>query len=147
MCCTCMRRVNRTSVHNLKRGHTAKISGIRIRVIQPYFRPSSGQPPGQGDNLPSGTGNQPLSSQQRTSLKLNDGLRPQAAKAELWAVSGAILVCRRFRCSRRVPAAEHRRNVCWPRPFCPPAFGVREYLRLGNNRQAVLSVITLVRRR
>lgn len=38
-------------------------------MIQPISGPPPGQPPGQGDNLPSGTGNQPLSSQQRTSLE------------------------------------------------------------------------------
>lgn len=38
-------------------------------MIQPISGPPPGQPPGQGDNLPSGAGNQPLSSQQRTSLE------------------------------------------------------------------------------
>ncbi len=38
-------------------------------MIQSISGPPPGQPPGQGDNLPSGAGNQPLSSQQRTSLE------------------------------------------------------------------------------
>ena len=38
-------------------------------MIQPISGPSSRATTGQGDNLPSGAGNQPLSSQQRTSLE------------------------------------------------------------------------------
>ncbi len=43
--------------HNLGPGILAKISGIRIRNDTTYFGPPPGQPPGQGDNLPSGAGN------------------------------------------------------------------------------------------
>lgn len=57
-------------------------------MIQPISGPPPGQPPGQGDNLPSGTGNQPLSSQQRTSLEslmTKVTSLTQQQRAELWA--------------------------------------------------------------
>lgn len=44
-----------------------------------------------------------------------------------------------------LPAAEHnlaQRLLAAQKPFCPPAFSaIREYLRLGNNRQAVTDYI------
>lgn len=91
-------------------------------MIQPISGPPPGQPPGQGDNLPSGAGNQPLSSQQRTSLeKLNDesDLTDATAKSSnCGRVSGTILVCREIhRCFRvtSLPLSIIWRNVCWPR--------------------------------
>lgn len=71
----------------------------------------------------------------------------QQQRAELWAgirhdigLSGdSPLLSRHF-----LPLSTIWRNVCWPRkkPFCPPAFSaIREYLRLGNNRQAVTDYI------
>lgn len=57
-------------------------------MIQPISGPPPGQPPGQGDNLPSGAGNQPLSSQQRTSLEslmTKVTSLTQQQRAELWA--------------------------------------------------------------
>ncbi|NYY81424.1 hypothetical protein DMI65_19955 [Escherichia coli] len=82
-----------------------------------------------GDNLPSGAGNQPLSSQQRTSLEslmTKVTSLTQQQRAELWAVSGTILVCREIhRCFRVTSAAEHnlaQRLLAAQKPFCPPAF-------------------------
>ncbi|NYY76817.1 hypothetical protein DMI62_13850 [Escherichia coli] len=78
----------------------------------------------------------------------------QQQRAELWAgirhdigLSGDSPLL-----SRHFPAAEHnlaQRLLAAQKPFCPPALAQLEYLRLGNNRQAVwiISVITLVRRR
>lgn len=119
-------------------------------MIQPISGPPPGQPPGQGDNLPSGAGNQPLSSQQRTSLEslmTKVTSLTQQQRAELWAgirhdigLSGDSPLL-----SRHFPAAEHnlaQRLLAAQKPFCPPAFSaIREYLRLGNNRQAVTDYI------
>ena len=81
-------------------------------MIQPISGPPPGQPPGQGDNLPSGAGNQPLSSQQRTSLEslmTKVTSLTQQQRAELWAgirhdigLSGDSPLL-----SRHFPAAEH----------------------------------------
>ncbi len=81
-------------------------------MIQPISGPPHGQPPGQGDNLPSGAGNQPLSSQQRTSLEslmTKVTSLTQQQRAELWAgirhdigLSGDSPLL-----SRHCPAAEH----------------------------------------
>ncbi|NYY78385.1 hypothetical protein DMI69_14845 [Escherichia coli] len=88
------------------------------------IQPISGPPPGNhrsGDNLPSGAGNQPLSSQQRTSLEslmTKVTSLTQQQRAELWRVSGTILVCREIhRCFRvtSLPLSIIWRNVCWPR--------------------------------
>lgn len=90
-------------------------------MIQPISGPPPGQPPGQGDNLPSGTGNQPLSSQQRTSLEslmTKVTSLTQQQRAELWAgirhdigLSGdSPLLSRHF-----LPLSIIWRNVCWPR--------------------------------
>lgn len=90
-------------------------------MIQPISGPPPGQPPGQGDNLPSGAGNQPLSSQQRTSLEslmTKVTSLTQQQRAELWAgirhdigLSGdSPLLSRHF-----LPLSIIWRNVCWPR--------------------------------
>lgn len=90
-------------------------------MIQPISGPPPGQPPGQGDNLPSGAGNQPLSSQQRTSLEslmTKVTSLTQQQRAELWAgirhdigLSGdSPLLSRHF-----LPLSTIWRNVCWPR--------------------------------
>ena len=98
------------------------------------IQPISGPPPGNhrsGDNLPSGAGNQPLSSQQRTSLEslmTKVTSLTQQQRAELWAgirhdigLSGDSPLL-----SRHFPAAEHNlaQRLLVPRkkPFCPPAF-------------------------
>lgn len=71
----------------------------------------------------------------------------QQQRAELWAgirhdigLSGDSPLL-----SRHFPAAEHnlaQRLLAAQKPFCPPAFSaIREYLRLGNNRQAVTDYI------
>lgn len=57
-------------------------------MIQPLSGPPPAQPPGQGDNLSSGAGNQPLSSLQRTaleSLMIKVTSLTQQQSAELWA--------------------------------------------------------------
>ena len=89
-------------------------------MIQPISGPPPGQPPGQGDNLPSGAGNQPLSSQQRTSLEslmTKVTSLTQQQRAELWAgirhdigLSGDSPLL-----SRHFPGRAKK-------PFCPPAF-------------------------
>lgn len=91
-------------------------------MIQPISGPPPGQPPGQGDNLPSGAGNQPLSSQQRTSLESLmtkvTSLTQQQRAENCGRVSGTILVCREIhRCFRvtSLPLSIIWRNVCWPR--------------------------------
>ena len=104
-------------------------------MIQPISGPPPGQPPGQGDNLPSGTGNQPLSSQQRTSLEslmTKVTSLTQQQRAELWAgirhdigLSGDSPLL-----SRHFPAAEH--IYVWG---------------IIVRRSRIISVITLVRRR
>ncbi|EGB9128842.1 flagella biosynthesis regulator Flk [Escherichia coli] len=116
-------------------------------MIQPISGPPPGQPPGQGDNLPSGAGNQPLSSQQRTSLEslmTKVTSLTQQQRAELWAgirhdigLSGDSPLL-----SRHFPAAEH--NLAQRLLAAQKSHSARqllaqlgEYLRLGNNRQAV----------
>ena len=120
-------------------------------MIQPISGPPPGQPPGQGDNLPSGTGNQPLSSQQRTSLEslmTKVTSLTQQQRAELWAgirhdigLSGDSPLL-----SRHFPAAEH--NLAQRLLAAQKSHSARqllaqlgEYLRLGNNRQAVTDYI------
>ncbi len=89
--------------------------------------------------------------------KLNDEVTSltQQQRAELWAGIRHDLVCREIhRCFRvtflplsTIGATSAGRAK---KPFCPPAFSaIGEYLRLGNNRQAVTDYIrhTLVRRR
>ncbi len=119
-------------------------------MIQPISGPPPGQPPGQGDNLPSGAGNQPLSSQQRTSLEslmTKVTSLTQQQRAELWAgirhdigLSGDSPLL-----SRHFPAAEH--NLAQRLLAAQKSHSARqllaqlgEYLRLGNNRQAVTKV-------
>ncbi len=71
----------------------------------------------------------------------------QQQRAELWAgirhdigLSGDSPLL-----SRHFPAAEHnlaQRLLAAQKPFCPPALAqLGEYLRLGNNRQAVTDYI------
>ncbi|HBU9020972.1 TPA: flagella biosynthesis regulator Flk [Escherichia coli] len=120
-------------------------------MIQPISGPPPGQPPGQGDNLPSGAGNQPLSSQQRTSLESSMTKvtsLTQQQRAELWAgirhdigLSGDSPLL-----SRHFPAAEH--NLAQRLLAAQKSHSARqllaqlgEYLRLGNNRQAVTDYI------
>ncbi|EMV4125978.1 flagella biosynthesis regulator Flk, partial [Escherichia coli] len=120
-------------------------------MIQPISGPPPGQPPGQGDNLPSGAGNQPLSSQQRTSLEslmTKVTSLTQQQRAELWAgirhdigLSGDSPLL-----SRHFPAAEH--NLAQRLLTAQKSHSARqllaqlgEYLRLGNNRQAVTDYI------
>ena len=120
-------------------------------MIQPISGPPPGQPPGQGDNLPSGAGNQPLSSQQRTSLEslmTKVTSLTQQQRAELWAgirhdigLSGDSPLL-----SRHFPAAEH--NLAQRLLAAQKSHSARqllaqlgEYLRLGNNRQAVTDYI------
>ncbi len=121
-------------------------------MIQPISGPPPGQPPGQGDNLPSGAGNQPLSSQQRTSLEKSRATKvtilTQQQRAELWAgirhdigLSGDSPLL-----SRHFPAAEH--NLAQRLLAAQKSHSARqllaqlgEYLRLGNNRQAVTDYI------
>ena len=120
-------------------------------MIQPISGPPPGQPPGQGDNLPSGAGNQPLSSQQRTSLEslmTKVTSLTQQQRAELWAgirhdigLSGDSLLL-----SRHFPAAEY--NLAQRLLAAQKSHSARqllaqlgEYLRLGNNRQAVTDYI------
>lgn len=120
-------------------------------MIQPISGPPPGQPPGQGDNLPSGAGNQSLSSQQRTSLEslmTKVTSLTQQQRAELWAgirhdigLSGDSPLL-----SRHFPAAEH--NLAQRLLAAQKSHSARqllaqlgEYLRLGNNRQAVTDYI------
>lgn len=120
-------------------------------MIQPISGPPPGQPPGQGDNLPSGAGNQPLSSQQRTSLEslmTKVTSLTQQQRAELWAgirhdigLSGDSPLL-----SHHFPAAEH--NLAQRLLAAQKSHSARqllaqlgEYLRLGNNRQAVTDYI------
>ncbi|RZN20412.1 MULTISPECIES: flagella biosynthesis regulator Flk [unclassified Escherichia] len=119
-------------------------------MIQPISAPP-GQPPGQGDKLSSGAGNQPLSSLQRTvleSLITKVTSLTQQQSAELWAgikhdiglPSDSPLLSRNF------PAAEQ--NLAQRLLAAQESHSVRqllaqlsEYLRLGNNRQAVTDYI------
>lgn len=127
-------------------------------MIQPISGPP-GQPPGQGDNLPSGAGNQPLSSQQRTSLEslmTKVTSLTQQQRAELWAgirhdigLSGDSPLL-----SRHFPAAEH--NLAQRLLAAQKSHSARQLLaQLGSiyvwgiivRRSRIISVITLVRRR
>ncbi|RZM89142.1 MULTISPECIES: flagella biosynthesis regulator Flk [unclassified Escherichia] len=119
-------------------------------MIQPISAPP-GQPPGQGDKLSSGAGNQPLSSLQRTvleSLITKVTSLTQQQSAELWAgikhdiglPGDSPLLSRNF------PAAEQ--NLAQRLLAAQESHSVRqllaqlsEYLRLGNNRQAVTDYI------
>ncbi|TGB67831.1 flagella biosynthesis regulator Flk [Escherichia sp. E4930] len=119
-------------------------------MIQPISAPP-GQPPGQGDKLSSGAGNQPLSSLQRTvleSLITKVTSLTQQQRAELWAgikhdiglPGDSPLLSRNF------PAAEQ--NLAQRLLAAQESHSVRqllaqlsEYLRLGNNRQAVTDYI------
>ncbi|MEB7935355.1 flagella biosynthesis regulator Flk [Escherichia whittamii] len=119
-------------------------------MIQPISAPP-GQPPSQGDKLSSGAGNQPLSSLQRTvleSLMTKVTSLTQQQSAELWASikhdiglpGDSPLLSRNF------PAAEH--NLAQRLLAAQESHSVRqllaqlsEYLRLGNNRQAVTDYI------
>ncbi len=121
-------------------------------MIQPISAPP-GQPPGQGDKLSSGAGNQPLSSLQRTvleSLITKVTSLTQQQSAELWAgikhdiglPGDSPLLSRNF------PAAEQ--NLAQRLLVAQESHSVRqllaqlsEYLRLGNNRQAVTDYIRL----
>lgn len=128
-------------------------------MIQPISGPPPGQPPGQGDNLPSGAGNQPLSSQQRTSLEslmTKVTSLTQQQRAELWAgirhdigLSGDSPLL-----SRHFPAAEH--NLAQRLLAAQKSHSARQLLaQLGSiyvwgiivRRSRIISVITLVRRR
>ncbi len=121
-------------------------------MIQPISGPPPGQPPGQGDNLPSGAGNQPLSSQQRTSLeKLNDESDLTDATTKSRTVGGYQArywsVGRFTRCFRvtSLPLSIIWRNVCWPRKRSHSARQLLAQLGecyvWGNNRQAVTDYI------
>lgn len=119
-------------------------------MIQPISAPP-GQPPGQGDKLSSGAGNQPLSSLQRTvleSLITKVTSLTQQQSAELWAgikhdiglPGDSPLLSRNF------PAAEQ--NLAQRLLAAQESHSARqllaqlsEYLRLGNNRQAVTDYI------
>ena len=92
-------------------------------MIQPISGPPPGQPPGQGDNLPSGAGNQPLSSQQRTSLEslmTKVTSLTQQQRAELWEVYRQNLFIQRLLSNmqvelgiesyRQLPKAHHTHN-------------------------------------
>lgn len=120
-------------------------------MIQSLSGPPPAQPPGQGDNLSSGAGNQPLSSLQRTaleSLMIKVTSLTQQQSAELWAnikhdiglPGDSPLLSRHF------PAAEQ--NLAQRLLSAQKSYSVRqllaqlgEYLRLGNNRQAVTDYI------
>ncbi|STI47720.1 Uncharacterised protein [Escherichia coli] len=91
-------------------------------MIQPISGPPPGQPPGQGDNLPSGAGQSAfIQSATYFAGKLNDesDLTDATAKSRnCGRVSGTILVCREIhRCFRVtfLPLSTIWRNVCWPR--------------------------------
>ncbi|ENB8496618.1 flagella biosynthesis regulator Flk [Escherichia albertii] len=115
------------------------------------IQPISGPPPGQLPDRENSAGNQPLSSLQRTaleSLMTKVTSLTQQQRAELWAgikhdiglPGDSPLLSRHF------PAAEH--NLAQRLLAAQKSYSARrllaqlgEYLRLGNNRQAVTDYI------
>ncbi len=115
------------------------------------IQPISGPPPGQLPDRKNSAGNQPLSSLQRTaleSLMTKVTSLTQQQRAELWAgikhdiglPGDSPLLSRHF------PAAEH--NLAQRLLAAQKSYSARrllaqlgEYLRLGNNRQAVTDYI------
>ncbi|HAX3254236.1 flagella biosynthesis regulator Flk [Escherichia albertii] len=115
------------------------------------IQPISGPPPGQLPDRKNSAGNQPLSSLQRTaleSLMTKVTSLTQQQRAELWAgikhdigLPGDSPLP-----SRHFPAAEH--NLAQRLLAAQKSYSARrllaqlgEYLRLGNNRQAVTDYI------
>ena len=115
------------------------------------IQPISGPPPGQLPDRKNSAGNQPLSSLQRTaleSLMTKVTSLTQQQRAELWAgISHDIgLPGDSPLLSRHFPAAEH--NLAQRLLAAQKSYSARrllaqlgEYLRLGNNRQAVTDYI------